>query len=213
MNSEFLLFFIMTGKFMNKHDVIEFFNGRAHTWDDCLVRIDWKISRILDLAGITEGVSVLDVACGTGVLFPDYLVRNVKSVTGIDISPVMISKATAKVSDPRIELVCADIEDADLGMLFDRCMVYNAFPHFPDPARLIRSLSEKLIFGGRLTVAHSMARARIDKCHSGSAGRVSMGLISETELAAVFEPYFDVDTVISDDEMYAVSGVKRREIK
>lgn len=31
---------------------------------------------------------LLDVACGTGVLFPDYLARGA-SVTGIDISPEM----------------------------------------------------------------------------------------------------------------------------
>jgi demethylmenaquinone methyltransferase/2-methoxy-6-polyprenyl-1,4-benzoquinol methylase len=52
-----------------------------------------------------RGVSVLDVACGTGVLFPDYLARNVKSVTGIDLSPAMIDVAKVKYSDPRITLV------------------------------------------------------------------------------------------------------------
>ena len=44
---------------------------------------------ILDNGGIKEDIHVLDVACGTGVLFPDYLKRKVASVTGVDISQKM----------------------------------------------------------------------------------------------------------------------------
>lgn len=33
--------------------------------------------------------------------------------------------------------------------------------------------------------------------------------MSETELAALMAPYFDVDVVISDDRMYQVCGTKK----
>ena len=49
--------------------------------------------KFLDLADIRSGVHVLDVACGTGVLFPYYLSRNVASITGVDLSADMISQA------------------------------------------------------------------------------------------------------------------------
>ena len=45
--------------------------------------------------------------------------------------------------------------------------------------------------------------------HSGTASRVSVDLLEENELAALFAPYFDVDTVISDERMYQVAGRKR----
>ncbi len=194
---------------MNKKDIIEFFDGLAPNWDKTLVRHDWKIEKILDIAGITEGVRVLDVACGTGVLFPDYLSRNIGHLTGVDISSAMIEIASEKFKDPRVELINGDIEEVGFSEPFDSCVVYNAFPHFPKPSQLIASLAEKLKQGGRLTVAHGMSRAQLDHHHAGSAAKVSLGLMHENELKELFKPYFDVETVISDDDMYAVSGVKR----
>lgn len=194
---------------MDKKDVIEFFDAHAASWDSELVRSDEIIGIILDNGGIVKGVKVLDVACGTGVLIPDYLARGVGSVTGVDISPAMIACAKAKFKEDNVHFICADIEEASLPCDFDCCMVYNAFPHFPDPAALIKVLASRLRAGGRLSIAHGMSRSKIDRHHEGSAGRVSMGLMSETELAALMEPYFNVDVVISDDRMYQVSGVKR----
>ena len=151
----------------------------------------------------------LDLACGTGVLFPDYLARDVHSVTGVDIAPEMARRATEKFPDARVTVLCGDIETVPLPQQFDRCMVYNAFPHFPDPARLIAHLATLLKPGGRLSVAHGMSRAMLDRHHAGAASTVSVSLISETELAARMAPYFDVDVVISDDRMYQVCGTKK----
>ena len=54
-----------------------------------MIRSAAIIGKILDGAGVAAGKDVLDVACGTGVLFPDYLQRQVGSLTAIDISPEM----------------------------------------------------------------------------------------------------------------------------
>lgn len=193
---------------MNKRDIADFFDERASSWDDNTVRDDGKINLILDYADIRAGSDVLDVACGTGVLFPDYLARNVKRVTGVDISTAMIGLAKAKFADPRVRLLAADIEEAAFAEPFDRCVVYNAFPHFPDPAGLVRCLAGKLADGGRLTVAHGGSHAAINGHHAGAASKVSLGLLHENELAALFARYFLVDVCISDDEIYVVSGVK-----
>ena len=152
-------------------------------------------------------MDVLDVACGTGVLFPDYLARDVHSVTGVDIAPEMARRAAEKFPDARVTVLCGDIETVPLPQPFDCCMVYNAFPHFPDPARLIAHLATLLKPGGRLSIAHGMSRAMLDRHHAGSASKVSISLMSETELAALMAPYFDVDVIISDDRMYPVSYI------
>lgn len=197
---------------IDKNDVIEFFDDHAANWDAELIRHDDRINKILDNGGVRQGVNVLDVACGTGVLFPDYIKRNVASVTGVDISPEMVKIASGKFPQENIKVVCADVEKAEFDEPFDVVMVYNAFPHFPEPDKLIKSLSEKLKVGGRLSVAHGMSRQQIDSHHSGSAHAVSMGLMHENELAKLFEPYFDVDVIISNDEMYQVSGTKKSEV-
>jgi len=191
---------------VNKQDVIQFFDRLAPQWDADMIRSDSIISAIFDNAGITPGVSVLDVACGTGVLFPDYLARNVACVTAIDISPEMAKIAETKFPQSPVEVICGDVEATDFGKKFDRIMVYNAFPHFPDPEALIRTLSGLLNPGGTLTVAHGMSRAAIDHRHEGPASKVSVGLMHEDDLAAIFSRYLQVTVKISDDHMYQVTG-------
>ena len=195
---------------MNKQDVIEFFDRVAPSWDAEMIKNDVIIEKILDNAEIEEGQDVLDVACGTGVMFPYYLQRGVASITGIDISPEMARIAEGKFSDEsRIQVICGDVEDVKFGKKFDRIVVYNAFPHFPKPKRLIKILAGLLKDNGRLTIAHGMSREAIDGHHKGAASKVSNGLMSAESLKKLFDPYFTVEIVISNSKMYQVSGVKR----
>jgi demethylmenaquinone methyltransferase/2-methoxy-6-polyprenyl-1,4-benzoquinol methylase len=154
-------------------------------------------------------MDVLDVACGTGVLFPDYLNRGVGSVTGIDLSPEMAKIAAAKF--PQVRVICGDVEETAFPGQFDAVMVYNAFPHFPDPAGLIQALAKLVKPGGRLSVAHGMSREKLQQHHSGTASNVSIDLISERALAGLMAPYFQVDVIVSNEEMYQVAGTRREQ--
>ena len=193
---------------MDKKDIVTFFDRAAGQWDAEMIRSDAIISKILDGAGVGAGMDVLDVACGTGVLFPDYLARQVASVTAVDISPEMVKIAASKYPDAPITVLCADVEELPETKQYDCIMIYNAFPHFPDPEKLIRVLSGHLKTGGTLTVAHGMSRAQIDRRHEGGASKVSVGLIHEEALAGIFEQYLQVTVKISDDRMYQVTGRK-----
>ena len=192
---------------MNKNAVISFFDRLAPQWDADMIRDDDIIAKILDGAEVSGGKDVLDVACGTGVLFPDYLALNVGSLTAVDISPEMVKIAESKYPG-RVQVRCGDVEELDFGRKFDCIMVYNAFPHFPEPENLIRTLSGMLKEGGTLTVAHGMSRAAIDRHHEGGASHVSIGLMSEHALAAMFRKYLRLTVKISDDRMYQVTGKK-----
>ena len=195
---------------MEKKDIIEFFDRCAPTWDAEMIKSDVKIGRILDNAEVGQGMDVLDVACGTGVMFDYYLQRGVASVTGIDISPEMAKIAAEKYSgQSRVEVICGDVEEYLFRQKFDRIVVYNAFPHFPSPKRLIKRLASLLKEDGRLTVAHGMSREAIDGHHKGAASKVSNGLMSADSLKRIFDAHFQVEVVISNDHMYQVSGVKR----
>ena len=67
---------------MNKQDVIEFFDRCAPSWDADMIKSDAVIGKILDNAEVEAGQDILDVACGTGVMFPYYLERGAASVLG-----------------------------------------------------------------------------------------------------------------------------------
>ena len=140
---------------MEKKEIAAFFDRCAPWWDDDMIRDEEIIAAILDNGGIQEGVHVLDVACGTGVLFPDYLKRGAASVTGIDISPEMVKIARSKF--PEVEVVCGDVETVNFDRQFDAVMVYNAFPHFPEPERLIARLAALLMERKGLTPGQAPA--------------------------------------------------------
>ena len=73
----------------------------------------------------------------------------------------------------------------------------------------MKALASLVKVGGRVSVAHGMSRCEIDGHHKGAASKVSNGLMHEEDLKKLFEPYFDVDIVISNDRMYQVSGIRK----
>ena len=191
---------------MQKEDVIAFFDRWAPQWESESKRNDKVINTILDYAQVSEGKDLLDVACGTGVLIPDYLERNVGSVTAIDISPEMVKIAARKFQQKNVQVICGDVETYTFRHKFDVIVVYNAFPHFCDPEVLIRTLTSWLNPGGVLAIAHGMSRAAINRCHSGSASKVSKPLLSEDELAEIMEKDLQITVKRSDENMYIVAG-------
>lgn len=192
---------------ITKKDVIEFFDRYAEDWDERQVCSDKIMSIILNYAEVTAGKTVLDVACGTGVMIPYYLERNVANVTGVDISPNMAKIAKEKFPQENVQIICGDVEELDFKEKFDCIVVYNAFPHFPEPKRLLERLAELLKPGGTLTIAHGASRETIDNHHKGSASKVSIGLMTAEELVAMFPSKLEVVAQISDEQMYQVTGV------
>jgi len=189
------------------NDVIVFFDNIACKWDDMEIKSDSIINRILDNAEVNEGNSVLDVACGTGIMIPYYLERSALSVDAVDISPNMAEIARGKFADKEnVSIICGDVEKCEFDHKFDNIVIYNAFPHFCNPDNLIKCLSGMLNVGGVLTVAHGMSREKIDAHHRNCAHDVSNGLMPAEELAHIFEKYLDVTCTISDDNMYQVAG-------
>lgn len=196
---------------MNKTDIIDFFNKCATNWDAEMIRDDEVVQKILSIAGVTKGKTILDVACGTGVLIPDYLERKVKSITAIDIAPEMVKIARQKFQQENVEIICGDIEKEVFKHKFDCIVVYNAFPHFPNQKKLIEVLAGNLNSGGILTIAHGMSREQINDCHRGAASHVSCGLIHENDMEKLFSTYLEVQEKISNEKMYLVSGRKKEE--
>lgn len=193
---------------MNSTEIAAFFDSLADSWDSGIVKCQQKIDRILDIAGVTQGKTVLDIACGTGVLIPDYIGRGLKKCVAVDISERMIETAKSKFANTdTVDFICADAECCSFGADFDCAVIYNAFPHFANRDKLFENVAKHLKRGGRLTIAHSMSKAALDKHHSGCAKKVSTPLPEAAELTIIMEPWFDIDTAISTDEIYVVSGL------
>lgn len=187
---------------MDKTSIEAFFDRAASSWDEEMIKDDLIIETILDNARVEKDNTVLDVACGTGVMIPYYLDRGAHP-TGIDLSKKMIEIASDKFKD--VEFIWGDVEKLN-DRKFDRVLVYNAFPHFIDPEALVKHLATLLNKDGTLTIAHGMSRERINHHHEGAASTISNGLMEASDLAKIMSKYLDVYVSIDDDRMYQVSG-------
>ena len=188
---------------MDKTSIEAFFDRAASSWDEEMIKDDLIIETILDNARVEKDNTVLDVACGTGVMIPYYLDRGAHP-TGIDLSKKMIEIASDKFKD--VEFIWGDVEKLN-DRKFDRVLVYNAFPHFIDPEALVKHLATLLNKDGTLTIAHGMSRERINHHHEGAASTISNGLMEASDLAKIMSKYLDVYVSIDDDRMYQVSGL------
>ena len=195
---------------MNKKEIIDYFDSKAAIWDSLQNDSKDKIDTILTLANIGEGNRVLDVACGTGVLFDALLERKVK-LTAIDISPKMCAIAREKYKDKEVEIINADVEEYPFNTKFDRIIVYNAFPHFISPVRLITHLATLLSTDGLLVIAHSMGRKMIMHHHKGIKEDISRDLISAEECAHIFSSCLECEMKLSNDDFYFISGRKKED--
>ncbi len=195
---------------MHKNEIIDFFDKCSEFWDENMITCDDKMNEIMDAAGIGAGAGVLDIACGTGVMFDYYLKRGVLNITGVDISEKMIKIARKKFAkNSRINLICGDADTISFKDTFDCCVVFNAFPHFINPEGLIRNLKNCIKTQGSLTIAHDNGRRAIDNHHSGEAHSVSRHLMSEDDLERLFvKCNFRVTTKKATDDIYIVSGIK-----
>lgn len=107
---------------------------------------------LVNFAGIKAGAKVLDVACGTGVA-AITAARSGATVSGIDLSPVLIARAKENAATGRLQI---DFKDGDAEALpyadasFD--VVISQFGHMfaPRPEVVVAEMLRVLKPGGRI---------------------------------------------------------------
>ncbi|MBQ3108866.1 MAG: class I SAM-dependent methyltransferase, partial [Clostridia bacterium] len=103
-----------------------FFDSMAENWDASTEYDPAKTAAMLKIAGVPEHARILDVACGTGVLFPELLAFKPAYLRAIDLSPEMVRAAKAKFHE--IHVTAEDFYTfPECG--FDVITLYNAYPH------------------------------------------------------------------------------------
>ena len=193
---------------MDMHSVQKLFDSEADNWDGRMFRDENAISNILNNATLGKYMSVLDVACGTGILVPDYIDRGLDPIYCLDISSEMIKVAQAKFSGSQVKFIHEDPMSYEPGRKFDRIMILDAFCHFPEQEKLVAHLSRLLKKNGLLVVATDMSRDAVNEYHRTHNSPAHV-LPPVEELAEMFEKYLKVTVTVDNEQMYQICGKKR----
>lgn len=186
----------------------EFFNKKALTWDDESKADKNKIEKILKVSELEKNSKILDIACGTGVLEEFLLEFNPKSILAIDIAENMIMKAKEKYSDKRITFKNEDLFNIK-NEKFDYVIIYNAFPHFLEPEKMIGHVYDILDEKGKFVICHGMGRRDLNGHHKRVASEISLGLKPANENVELLKNYFEIKEVIDEKEIYIIYGRKK----
>jgi demethylmenaquinone methyltransferase/2-methoxy-6-polyprenyl-1,4-benzoquinol methylase len=159
----------------------QFFNNRACEWDKITKHDVDKIEYILFLLHFIGDEKILDVGTGTGILIPFYM-KHLKSgkITAIDFSEKMIEIASFKFPPekyPQVEFILSDVYNLNYSSQFDIVMCYSCFPHFKDKSSVISILKKTLKTQGKLVIAHSNSRNKINTVHMESEDEISRDVL------------------------------------
>jgi SAM-dependent methyltransferase len=147
---------------------------QRYGWDRAALRYEasWRAPlavahrALLDRLQVRAGESVLDVACGTGLLAHDLarVVGENGEVVGIDLSQAMIDLAARRGREPGsapTRYARMDAQSLEFpAATFDVVLCCFGLMYLPDPERALAQLQRVLRPGGRLGLAVWGERAR-----------------------------------------------------
>ena len=191
----------------------DFFDEHASTWDVGVTPPSEKIRYILKKAEVHDGMDILDVGTGTGIMIPYYLeIVHSGTVTGLDYSENMIAEARRKNPErDGLTYRVMDLYDLKDECRYDRVICFSCFPHFPDPLEAIRVLSRAVKMGGMFCVAHSDSADRINGVHRDGGEAIHMDRLPTMDLMREMYALCGLDVTFTrdDDDYYIVLGRKR----
>jgi len=192
----------------------EYYDAFVEEWDKMFTAEDLEIlSFLIESFDIKEYDKIVDLGCGTGVLF-DLLRRRVGPeglVVGVDLSSEMVKKARKNFPFKNIMTIDADAEMLPLKSdLFDVAVSFAAFAHFTCQESVMVEASRILKKGGKFHIIHLLSSKELDTYHLKAGGPVADDHIPSLErMKEIFSSGNFVDISITDHPgLYLAVGTK-----
>ncbi|MBU4477972.1 MAG: class I SAM-dependent methyltransferase [Candidatus Omnitrophica bacterium] len=148
-----------------------FFDSIASVWDERFYHVTKEqknLDRHCALYDIKKGHKILDIGCGTGVMFGRFkkLAGKRGRVIGIDFSSAMIKHARNKHKNDKKNFICADAHCLPFeSKTFDRVICFSCFPHLSDKKKAIKEAARVLKSKGMLVISHLCSSRKIAAIH------------------------------------------------
>ena len=192
----------------------EYFDRYAHRWDKiCHLDTNEKLQKLVQSFELKRDSRVLDLGCGTGILFP-HIIKSIGvkgMLFGVDFSQKMLLQAKRKFKDKSIVLLCSPAEELPfLSKFFDYVIAFACFPHFQNKNRAMGEISRVLKKGGKLFIAHLLSRKELKEHHCLAGGSVACDCLpSEKILRKMMENNgFKKIIILDQPSLYIACGVK-----
>lgn len=190
-------------------DQKDYFNSNYKSWinsiDDNKKKV---IEESIKSLGLGKNITVLDIGCGTGILYPFLMGIPVKEYMGLDISERMVEEFSKKHKNVNLK-ICDFQKEIDLNRKFDTVLIFDSIPHFEDLDTLFINAGTHLESNGRFSIIHSRTREELKKHHrkiNFSLGREAIPL--DADLEVLCDRYgFDLEK-IKDDDFFFFSCIK-----
>jgi len=98
-----------------------------------------KIETALRNTNLKEGALILDMGCGTGILFP-YIANSAKLLLGIDTSPKILQEAKKRAKQlPNTAILRADADYTPFqNQTFDHIFAITLLQNMPNPLKTLQ---------------------------------------------------------------------------
>lgn len=191
----------------------EFFDKLAAEWDLSFTAEDLeRLQHLVDSLEVNEGMDIIDIGCGTGVLF-DLLRRRVGpggSITGVDFSIEMVRVAHRNFPFDNVNVVDADVSGLPfVDSVFDMAVSFAAFPHFAHKQQALDEVSRVLKRGAPYYIIHLQSSQDLAATHERIGGVVAGDkLPSSDELREMFaHSHFKQVNIEDHPGLYLASAI------
>jgi len=182
-----------------------YFNENYESWKEVSDEKGRIINKTINKLGISEGDTVLDVASGTGVLYPALRHLRLSNYVALDISENMLKEL--KGLYPEAKTICDDFDkEVKLEAIFDYIIIFNSIPHFENLDIVFANAYRHLKIGGTFAIVHSKTRGGLKQHHKNIGYNLGRDAIPcNTALRELVEKNEFIDCIIDDEDFFYFS--------
>ena len=189
-----------------------YFNGVAEEWEARQTDEAKKIEHLLSKLDWENVDTIVDIGCGTGVLFPflERISRGQRKIFAMDFAECMVQEAAQKKYQS-IRLLCGCARYLPFrSCSIDRIVAFHVFPHIQGKNRMLKECWRVLKPGADLAILHSHGSLQINAMHREIGGAVkNHKLPSGERMCRMLESAgFEIRDAIDRSEEYFVIGKK-----
>lgn len=190
-----------------------YFNGLAKDWNSKQSEKDAKIHKLLSYLDLKRCNTILDIGCGTGVLFPflTTLTQGQSKIFAIDFAECMAKEAAQK-NCPAVKVLCGCARYLPfLDNSIDLIIAFHVIPHIQGKHLALKECWRVLKPYGELAIIHLHGSQEISAIHEEIGGTVKHHKLHSGEHMGrmLNKINFEIKEIVDQKGEYYVIGQKK----